>query len=403
MIDISKNKLYLTVIVLLLANFYLWQQVLAAGAISSESAVYFLDVGQGDSQLIILDKVKILIDGGEDGRVLEELDEILDNTDKYFDLVIVSHANLDHYGGLLDVAKRYQVGAFVHNGQKSPNISFARLREGVKENGTQEIVLTAGDRIRYSNYYFSILWPPADRVEIEDVNEASLVVLMQGGDKKILFTGDIGKSTEKRLIDKYGLRADILKIPHHGSRYSSSRQFIAKVDPKISVVSVGKNSYGHPSGEVLKLLAAVGSTIYRTDIDGTIRIPLDEGGQLPSVTPPPPPLVYKIYFDQINPGVKGAATNEFIEIYNAGSKAVDLKNWSLKKQTASGREYSLVSRRAFKGEIPATGHFLVAHRNYQGTETPDLFYSNKSNSLAKKNNTIILYDDFGNIVAKKSY
>ena len=402
MVDISKRIIFLTVIVLLLANFYLWQEVLAVGVVP-EPAVYFLDVGQGDSQLVVLGEVKVLIDGGEDQKVLGELESILSDTDKYIDLVILSHANIDHYGGLLEAAKRYQIGAFVFNGKGNSNISFAELRNILKENEVPEVVLVAGDRISYQGYYFSVLSPNADEVKVINDNEASLVVLLTAGSKKVLFTGDIGKAMERQLVKDNQLRADILKIAHHGSRNSSSREFITEVNPKISVIEVGRNSYGHPSGEVIKLLAAVGSTIYRTDKDGTVRIPLSEDGELPPVTPPPSPLVYKISFAEINPGEKGAVTNEFIKIHNAGSAPVNLDKWTLKKQTASGKEYVLVSRNKFQGKIPAGGDFLIAHRNYQGIETPDLFYSNKSNSLAKKNNTVILYDNQDYKVAEYSY
>lgn len=405
MLEIPKRRILLTAVILLLANFYLWQQVLIADASVVESAVYFLNVGQGDSQLVLLDSIKILIDGGENnGRLADELEKVLSETDNYFDLVIASHANIDHYGGFLDIADYYKMGAFIHNGKESPNKSFAELKRLAKQSGAKEIILRAGDRIKYGDYYFLILSPSTEEIGQLDENEASLVMLLKTGNKDVLFTGDIGKTMEEKLADKYGLKADVLKVSHHGSRYSSARQLVFEVSPKISIIGVGKNSYGHPSAEVVKLLAAAGSVVYRTDKDGTVRVPLlEEDEELPPPVPPPPPPSYKISFIKISQGSENSVTDEFIKIHNGGVKPVNLEKWSLKKQTTSGNEYSLVSRRGFEGEILAGGNFLVAHRDYQGKETPDLYYSNKSNSLASKNNTVILYDNFGNLVAKKKY
>ena len=91
-----------------------------------------------------------------------------------------------------------------------------------------------------------------------------------------MLTGDIGFETENKLLQKYDLKSDILKVAHHGSRFSSGREFVEQVNPKISIIEVGKNPYGHPHPQVLETLASANSTIYRTDVDGTIKIILDK-------------------------------------------------------------------------------------------------------------------------------
>ena len=114
-------------------------------------------------------------------------------------------------------------------------------------------------------------------MENESLNEASLVVMLEAGKSRALFTGDIGFSTENVLLEKgYNLKADALKVGHHGSKNSSGENFIAAVQPMVSIIGVGKNRYGHPTPRVLETLGLAGSKVYRTDSDGTIKIILDK-------------------------------------------------------------------------------------------------------------------------------
>ncbi len=245
--------------------------------------LYVLDVGQGDSQLVVLASedgksvIKILIDGGRDKTVLYALDEALGNlNDKYIDLVILTQTDLDHMGGIIEVTQRYDVGMFVSNGRERDSDAYAALRKTLTDRGINTIALLEGDSIRYGDNILTVLSPHQERLKSKSTNEASLVVMLQSGGTKTLFTGDIGFPTENELLEKkVDLTADILKVGHHGSKYSSGENFLAAVRPTISVIGVGmKNGYGHPAARVLETLELAGSRVYRTDLNGTIKIPL---------------------------------------------------------------------------------------------------------------------------------
>ncbi len=174
--------------------------------------------------------------------------------------------------------KRYKVGAFIFNGATKDSNGFNDLGKIIKENKIKTIVLSEGDKIKYLENYFDVLSPSKDTAS-GATNEDGLVLKLNSQNLKALLTADIGEKTEKDLIRKYGdyLKADILKVAHHGSKFSSSENFLAMVLPKISVFEVGKNSYGHPNDGVIDRLKNLGSKIFRTDENGTIKISVDSG------------------------------------------------------------------------------------------------------------------------------
>jgi len=269
---LSFNRLILIIIFLIAFDVFVWGEILFNSP-NKNTELYFFDVGQGDAELVVLpNKVKILIDGGPNNKVIRELDSVLRPTDRYIDLVVLSHPETDHFTGLIDVLKRYQVGAFISNGQKGQSQSFKDLKKIIQENEIKTIILAEGDKIRYQDNYFEILSPSQNLIFNNDLNEATLVMKLNAQDVKTLFTGDIGAPIENYLFQKYDLDIDILKVAHHGSKYSSSKKFLLNTSPKIAVIEVGKNSYGHPTKEVLNKLASVGAQIFRTDKDGTVKL-----------------------------------------------------------------------------------------------------------------------------------
>jgi len=269
---------YLSLIFLALvgSNIFVWYSILSVD--DSNLNVYFLDVGQGDSELIVLPgSVKVLIDGGSDKSILFELAETLPKTDRYIDLVIMTHAQLDHFGGLYDVIDRYKVGAFVSTGREGESEawrSFVSLLEG---KGTPVVLIGAGDIISYKDNKLLALSPNEEFLNHEEINESSLVLLLESEDSKSLFTGDIGFETENFLVETYDIDIDVLKVPHHGSRFSTGLSFLSEVTPEISVIEVGSNRFGHPTEAVLSRLKSVGSSIYRTDRDGTVHLKINDG------------------------------------------------------------------------------------------------------------------------------
>ncbi len=260
------------ILFLVIFDVFVWGRVIFSKPIE-DSEIYFLDVGQGDSELVILpNNVKVLIDGGPNSRLLSQLDSILKPFDRYFDLVVLSHSQTDHFNGLVDVLKRYQVGAFIFNGRNGTASSWQELIKAVEENKVPVIILAAGDKIDYLNSRFNFLLPDRNLIQSSDLNETTLVALLKTQGAKVLFTGDIGAEAENYLIQRYDLDVDVLKVAHHGSKYSSSAGFLSEILPKVAVIEVGKNSYGHPTAGVLNRLASVGAQIFRTDNDGTIKL-----------------------------------------------------------------------------------------------------------------------------------
>jgi len=215
---------------------------------------------------------KILIDGGPNNKVIANLASILRPTDRYIDLVMLSHPQTDHFTGLIDVLKRYRVGAFIFNGRSGTASSWPELVRIIDENKTPTVVLAAKDKINYAGNKFNILMPDKNFIQSADLNETAIVALLQSQNSKVLFTGDADSKMEDYLAQRYNLDIDVLKVGHHGSKYSSGENFLRVTSPKIAVIEVGKNSYGHPTSEVLNRLASVGSQIFRTDKDGLVKL-----------------------------------------------------------------------------------------------------------------------------------
>ncbi|MEK7555623.1 MAG: MBL fold metallo-hydrolase [Patescibacteria group bacterium] len=270
-----KGWVILLVLFLIIFDVFVWRQVVF-GEPNKNLEVYFLDVGQGDSELAVLPGgVKILIDGGPNNKILNELSSILGLTDRYIDLVALSHPQTDHFGGLIDVLKRYQVGAFVFNGRQGTMSAFQDLEKIIKDNKIPVVVLGKGDKIKHQESNFNILSPSKEFSNSYDLNDTTLVMELATGGAKILFTGDIDKKIEDYLVAQYDLDIDVLKVSHHGSRFSTGEKFLEEATPKISIIEVGKNSYGHPTKQVLSGLASIASQIFRTDNDGTIKLTIN--------------------------------------------------------------------------------------------------------------------------------
>lgn len=270
-----KNTLIILFAILVVLDVFVFFRVFASRAGESDLKIYFLDVGQGDSEFVILPGgVKILIDGGlPNGKVLDNLAKILPPGDRYIDLVMMSHAQLDHFGGLIEVMKRYRVGAFLTSGRTGEAKAFLDLEKAIKDNSIKIVVLGEGDKIFYKESEMDILSPNSDFLKSKELNDTTVVAELKSKNAKALFTGDIGFNVESNLVKNNIGVVDILKVPHHGSKFSSSKEFLNELRPKIAVIEVGaKNTYGHPTKEALQRLAEVGAKIYRTDQNGTIEL-----------------------------------------------------------------------------------------------------------------------------------
>jgi len=251
--------------------------------------VNFLDVGQGDSIFIQTPQNhQILIDGGPNSAILGKLGHYLPFWDRTIDLVILSHPDKDHMSGILDVLERYKVDYFLWTGvikNNAENKKLSALLEKIqnippkfllaslmgKTEPSRVLTVKVGTKIKAGNVSIDILYPLENLAGQEFksfVNETSVVNKITYGNNSFLFVGDIGFSQEKLLSN---LKSDVLKVAHHGSKYSTSNLFLENVKPEFAVIEVGKNSYGHPTPEVLQRLNNFGIKIFITQRDGDIE------------------------------------------------------------------------------------------------------------------------------------
>jgi len=267
----------LIILFLIIFDVFIWEQIIFNGP-NRQTEIYFLDVGQGDSELAVLPGgVKVLIDGGPNKKILDELANVLSPFDRYIDLVALSHPQLDHFGGLIDVLKRYRIGVFIFSGRRGEIAAFGDLEKVIQENKIPVVVLGEKDKIKYQDSRFDILSPSKNLLSSAELNDTTLVMEFFSQSVKTLFTGDIDSKIEEYLAQKYDLDIDVLKVSHHGSRFSSSEKFLLAATPKLTIIEVGKNSYGHPTEQILSRLASIGSQVFRTDKDGTVKLTLENG------------------------------------------------------------------------------------------------------------------------------
>lgn len=240
--------------------------------------VYFLDVGQGDASYIKnASGQDILIDGGPDNSVLNQLDKVMNFGDREISLVILSHPHADHLTGLLEVLQRYQVDEVWETGVEYPSATYAKWRKEISERQIPDKIVKAGDKKELGDIKILILYPlsPLENKKIDNLNNASIVNRLDYGDFSVLFTGDAEKDVQDKLLDK-NIFADVLKVAHHGSENGLSKSFLTAVRPAIAIISVGQNNkYGHPHQVTLNLLKELAVRIYRTDQNGTIEISSD--------------------------------------------------------------------------------------------------------------------------------
>lgn len=252
--------------------------------------INFVDVGQGDSTFIITPKNKtILIDGGGSNTGSFDVGEntllpyVLDKGYNKIDFMIISHFDSDHVGGLLTILEEIKVEKILIAKQEEQSENYKRFLNIVKEKNIPVIIGKEGDKINIEkDLYLDILFPESEQIEENMINNNSLVFNMHYNNFSMLFTGDIEEIAEKRIIEitnKSRLKADIIKIPHHGSKTSSTRELLERVLPKIALIGVGKdNLFGHPSSETIDKLNELKIKTYRTDINGEIIINVNKSG-----------------------------------------------------------------------------------------------------------------------------
>ncbi|MEK7087607.1 MAG: MBL fold metallo-hydrolase, partial [Patescibacteria group bacterium] len=270
-----------------ISTFTVWFFVFAETP-SSDLEVNFFDVGQGDSILIQTPKNQtLLIDGGPNNKVLEKLGKYLPPLHKRIDIVLLTHPHADHVSGLIGVLRRYEVGVVILSGADLKTDVYQEFLKVVIEKNISVVIAQAGEAIHFDeNLEIDILAPKHTEDSVfnkksegfgssgNDVNDTSIVGKLIFNNFGVLLTGDATFKIENQLlIYGEGLKSDILKIGHHGSKYSSSLSFLRVVSPRAAIIEVGaKNRYGHPSLVALGRLKTINSEIFRTDLNGDIKI-----------------------------------------------------------------------------------------------------------------------------------
>lgn len=243
---------------------------------SSKFTVHYIDIGQGDSELIQVNGKNLLIDAGPTENTDKLLSYLKSINIKKLDYVIATHPDEDHIGGMSTVISTYPINKFYAPKKIVSTKTFENMVKELKIKKMKINVPKPGMQLDLGkNTKAEILAPNSNNYE--DTNNYSIVLKLSYGNTSFLFTGDAEKLSEGEILDKnYDISADVLKIGHHGSSSSTSDKFLDKISPKIAVISCGANNkYGHPHKETLKKLKDRNIRIYRTDIDGTIILVSD--------------------------------------------------------------------------------------------------------------------------------
>lgn len=233
--------------------------------------IHFIDVGQADSILVQQGKHSMLIDAGNnvDGGLV--CDYIKAQNIKKLDYVVGTHPHADHIGGLDDVINTFDIGEIYMPRKTATTRTYKDVLKSIKAKKLSITTPRVGDNFKLGDANLTIMAPAKI---YEDANNCSIVLKLQYKDNSFLFTGDAERESENAMLDgNLDLKCDVLKIPHHGSRTSSSKNFLKAVNPKYAVVSVGKNNdYGHPKVETMKRFKKEEIPVYRTDESGTIIV-----------------------------------------------------------------------------------------------------------------------------------
>jgi competence protein ComEC len=235
---------------------------------------YFFDIGQGDATLFETGEGSFfLFDAGPDRTIAKRLDRFLPSLHKSVDLIFISHPQKDHFNGIFSLFTSYRIGAIVYNGAVVDSDGWNNVVHEANRLHIPLIPVMSGDSIRHGGTVISILNPTFSTLQSAESNDTGLVALAEQGDFSVLLTADIGSDVERLLVADIPMPVDVLKVAHHGSRFSSSQFFIDSIRPRIAVVEYGVgNIYGHPAQEVIDRLSASGASVFKTGEQGTIEI-----------------------------------------------------------------------------------------------------------------------------------
>jgi competence protein ComEC len=236
--------------------------------------IHFIDVGQGDAIFIELpDKRAVLIDGGETNMSSRVINAINSANKNRLDFVIATHPHSDHIGGLSKVIETFEIGEiYMPTIERKSYKTYQALMSAIQKKGLKQKAAKAGVRILKANDLTLDILAPV-KSNYADINDWSVILKLTYGSTSFLFMADATARAEKDITAD--VKADVLKVGFHGSRDSTSDDFLSRVAPKYAVISVGKNPYGHPSSATINKLKNANIEVYRTDLDGTVTFTSD--------------------------------------------------------------------------------------------------------------------------------
>jgi len=259
------------------------------------------DVGQGDAILAVYGKTQILFDGGPNNKVLDCLSKYMPFWDREIEVVVLTHPQKDHFMGLIEVFKRYNVDLFLANSIDFGSKEYGALKKAVGGSGVRVINPISGMTLGNSMIYLDIVFPTREflvsntkekmsnnyinrsdsdvlgvSIISRDPNDFSVIAILRYGDFDALFTGDMGPAAIGDVLATGKVNdIDYLKVPHHGSKNGLTRDLLDASKPEIAVISVGKNQWGHPHKVVLDMLKNTHVKVFRTDKMGDVEVDSD--------------------------------------------------------------------------------------------------------------------------------
>jgi competence protein ComEC len=239
---------------------------------SGNIEVHIIDVGQGDSILVVTSGGNMLIDAGPNSAEDNLKNYLTGNNISSFEYAVFTHPHEDHIGGADMIMTGFTVSNVILPGCTSSTQTYARMMDAIEKSGANVITAVAGSEYVLGSVTASILAPVSETYS--NINNYSVVIKLTYGETSFLLTGDAEKESETEILAKFSanfLKCDVLKVGHHGSDTATTLAFLKAVAPKLAAISCGAgNSYGHPHGITLSRLSNEGVTVYRTDEHGTI-------------------------------------------------------------------------------------------------------------------------------------
>lgn len=365
-----------------------------ANAATGTLEVHIIDVGQGDSILIKLpDGKNMVIDGGPGGSGPTVVNYLKGQAVTTVDYVVETHPHEDHIGGLDDVINNFTIGSVYMPQVTATTQAFTNLVNAIKGKGKTAITAKAGVTLFNTTYNGKVLkavMVAPTSTSYSNVNDYSSVIRLTYDTTSFLFVGDASEFSESEILASGStLGADVLKVGHHGSSTSSTSAFLNAVSPKSSVISVGTgNTYGHPTQGCIDRLKAVNSDIYRTDLQGNIVYSSPGNGFTVNAVPwylgsgiPTPIPTSKIVINEVLSAPNALYTNEFAELYNPSSTAVEIGGYVIDDVASGGGAPHTIAAGTV---IPANGYFTWNTNSYFNNAGDDVRLLDKSGAEIDK-------------------